>query len=567
MNSHYVKWTILIILFLALIVRAVNLGAHDVVGDESPNAMRAYGLVDYLAATDRQSTPVSWFPEKVWWQGLSFHDAPPLVLWVQYVFLNIFGTSVPATRLSFLLVGVLCVYATFLLAKKLWSPQAGLIAASAMALMNYAVWASRMQFLDGYVALWVILSLYFFISAREKPINYLWWGLSFGAGVLTKYTFLFMGPVFAIALFVSHRSAWRDKWFYAGLAAVLIAISPIVIYNIMMWQTRGHLDAALSTLVGAHPEDFKGLTRAAGKNFDFIGVINSVIGSNLTPGFQILLWLGLGILLYARPALGYLIPLGFLWGLTMLTVVGNHDRFGLAILPFLPLFIGYGVYWVFNNVVPRLRSGSAYFLRISKGCVIILVIWEFFFAIQSNLMPEPLINHKFFLDQSRPHFGVYNDLENYVSRFYKDHPEPSSIIMFTAEPQLAKYQEKRIKRIFAKNPGAPAQTHLMVFDDRIDWFAFTWIFERRRLYDSAPIHSITQFTEKLSQFGPVYYTQLGLKDVTLIVATDYALASEPIRNALSTNVLREIEKNYHPIEEIRDRKGEVAFRIYGLPLN
>lgn len=560
MNPRSVKWALWSILFLALVIRAVNLGAHDVVGDESPNAMRALGFVDYLAATDRQSTPVSWFPDPVWWQKLSFHDAPPLVLWVQYIFLNLFGTSVVATRLSFLLVGVLCVYAIFLLAKKLWGPQAGLVAAFTMAVMNYAVWASRMQFLDGYVTLWVILSIYFFISAHEKSINYLWWGLAFGAGILTKYTFLFMGPVFAVALLVSHRSAWRDKWFYAGLAAVLVAISPVVIYNAMMWQTRGHLDAALSTLIGDHPEDFKGLTRGAGKDFDFIGVISSVIGGNLTPAFQILLWLGLGVMLYSRPVLSYLIPLGFLWGLIMLTVVGNHDRFGLAVLPFLPLFIAYGVWWGFNNLRwPR--------SPMVVGILAAMIVWELFFAVQSNLMPEPLISHKVFLDQSRPHFGVYNDLENYVSRFYKDHPEPSSIIMFTAEPQLAKYQEKRIKRVFAKNPGTPAQTHLLVFDDRIDWFAFTWIFERRRLYDSAPIHSITQFTEKLSQFGPSYYAKLGLKDVTLIVATDYALASEPIKNALSTNVLREIEMNYQPVEIIRDRKGEAAFRVYALPLN
>lgn len=112
--------------------------------------------------------PISWFDEPQWWQSLSFHDAPPLVFAVQWLFFRIGGDNLWAARLPFVLVGLLSIFGIFLLGRLLANAWIGLIAAASLAIMNYAVWISRIGFLDGFLVLWIILSIYFLLKPKRS---------------------------------------------------------------------------------------------------------------------------------------------------------------------------------------------------------------------------------------------------------------------------------------------------------------------------------------------------------------------------------------------------------------
>ncbi|MDP3727415.1 MAG: glycosyltransferase family 39 protein, partial [bacterium] len=245
-EKKIIRYALVAALAFGFGMRVWNLAGPDMAVDDALYSLRSIGYVDYVAATNRQTTPVIWFSELQWWQRLSFHDGPPLGFLVQWLSFQIGGDNLLAARLPFVAAGVASIAAVFLLGRLIGGAWVGIASVGAMAVMNYAVWFSRIGNLDGFLVPWITLSIYFFLKAKERPANYVWWGACVGAGLATKYTFLFLGPPFAVMLAVWHRGAFRQRWFWAGCAVLLLLVSPIIVYNVMMWQARGHPDAALS---------------------------------------------------------------------------------------------------------------------------------------------------------------------------------------------------------------------------------------------------------------------------------------------------------------------------------
>ncbi len=565
-KKYPVFYTLLAIVLVGFILRVWNLTGPDMAFDDAHYSLRSIGYLDYVAAINRQSTPVTWFDEPQWWQSLSFHDAPPLVFGVQWLFFQIFGDNLFTARLPFVLTGLMFIYAIFLLGKKIAGPELGLIAAGALTVMNYAVWFSRIGWLDGFVALWVALAIYFFLEAKEKPSHYLFWGATFGAGVLTKYTFLFMGPVFLIALLVWQRDALRQRFFYLGIAVILILILPLIIYNIMMLQSRGHPDAAISTLIGQTPHDFRGLERNVETNFNVLEPMRHIFSDNFSRGLWVLTAVGLVACAWnLREKAGrrfyILVLLGALSALIMLSVVGSADRYGAVLLPFIAILVGVGILWLWQRSSRGWRTVLVAFIAI-------IGIWEFVFMAQTQWLNKPIFNLKLLLAANRPIFAGYNKLENYVNDFYKTFAGVSNIVTYTQAPQLAEYQKQRLLTISRRYPNKPIQDQLLVFDDRMRWFPAAWTFERRRLYDAAPIHSLTEFLKKFSTEGTDFYTRFGIKSATFIVAADKLIAHEyviPSSRELG-DFLRELESQTAPIQEIHDYDGDVIFKIFLVPL-
>lgn len=550
-------------MLIGAVLRFWNINLPDIAIDDALYSLRSIGYIDYVAAINRQSTPISWFSESQWWQYLSFHDAPPLVFWVQWLFFQIGDDNIFFARLPFVIAGLSSILAMYFLGKKLGGEIAGLLSAGFLTISNYAIWVSRIGYLDGFLILWIALSIYFFIKAEEKSKNYIWWGTTLAAGLLTKYTFLFMGPVFLLLILIWRKSAFRQKYFYLGILAIIILISPIIVYNFMMFTARGHLDAALSTLVGQKPVDFQGLTREKNIDLDIIPAVKRIVSRNFSAGIWIILTMGIigSILNKNRNSNKIIMFIGLLFGIIMLTVTGPKDRFGVILLPFIAYLFSAGIIWVYA----KSPSWSKPLISIFT---VSFVLWELFFAVQTQVMANPLIESPVFLSVNRPIFAGYNNLENYVKAFYEKFNGLSKIIIFAEEPQLAKYQEKRVLEQLKLNPNLKNQEHLLVFDDRMRWFSWVWIFERRRLYESAPIHSIGQFLEKLDKQDIEFYTKSGLKDATFIVATEKILPTE--ENYIDdprTNFISDLESYAKPNQEIFDHQGEIIFRMYRLPLS
>lgn len=560
-----VMGSLVAILLAGFGLRIVNLAAPDIAGDDALYAMRAIGWVDYVAAVNRQSTPVSWFAEKQWWQGLSFHDAPPLVFALQWIFFKLGGDNAWAARLPFVFAGTLAVFALFLLGKQLAGPWAGLASAAALAVMNYAVFASRIGLLDGFLVLWIALAFYFFLKADRHPVNYLAWGATLGAGLLTKYTFVFILPAFLLAVLLWRRRACTEKRFYAGIALCLLLLAPVIIYNAEVFRSRGHFDAALSTLVGQHPDDFRGLTREFIRPSDPIPGLLGLVRKNFSIGFIMLLAIGAGAFAHrmakdkTRRSGLLAIVFGGAGALGVLSFLGVADRFGPILLPFMALFAGLGVVWTADHAPRPWRTVWLAFAALA-------VAWEIVFAVQTQLMARPILHTPLLMDSYRPVFTGYQLLDRYVADFYRKFPEPSPIVIFQDEPQLASYQRARIETRLASAPNGPFQKHLLVFDDRMRWFAWVWIFERRRLYDADPIHSIGQLIEKIQTRGPSFYTALGLEDATIIVADDRLREDDGTADGPRTLFVHALAAKAKPIDEIRDPDGRPLFKIFRLPL-
>ncbi len=559
-------WILIAILAGALLLRLPNLTGPDMASDDAFYAFRSVGYLDYAAATNRQSTPVTWFDTAQWWQWLSFHDAPPLVFAIEYIFFELFGHSIFVARLPFILAGLASIYAVFLLGRILGDARAGLVAAAALAAMNYHVWISRIGFLDGFLILWIALSLYFFLKATASPSYYLLWGAAAAAGILTKYTFLFMGFVFLTLLLTSHKDAWKNRRFLLGLALFFILLTPILSYNIMMWSTRGHPDAAFSTLLGMQPEDFRGLTRTTGTNpFRIIGVITT-IGRQFSPGITgiaILSFFGAliaSIRYHQRRKIYIPLLIGTISLLTMLTVIGDHERYGVIILPFVTLIAALeGIrLWDWNG------ARAQKIIIVAVGLVAAL---EITFTVQNQLLPAPLLTNPLLPSTTRPRWEGYNVLDSYMDSFYKTFPDPSDIIIFAEAPQLAEYQRQRILTRQKKyGADGPRQKHLVVFDNRMEWMPALWIFERRRLYDNMPIHSLDQFLETISTKGIKGYATFGIEEVTFIIAADTTTLNAGTHHELFDRFLEKLFATAKPIDYIRNADGKISFMIFRAPL-
>lgn len=541
-----------IIVLAAFLLRLYNLAGHNMAGDDALYSLRSIGYMDYVAATNLQSTPVTWFSEPQWWQNLSFHDHPPLVFAVQWIFFKIGGVNLWSARLPFALAGTLAVFFTFLLGRALFNPAVGLFAAAALAVSNYAIFFSRVGFLDGFLALWIILAIYFFVKAGTNATNYFWWAAFSAAGVLTKYTFVFMAPVFLLWLLFFRREAFRERRFYFGLILFFALISPLIVYNAMMWRTRGHFDAALSTALGQRPEDFKGLLRQTNKEFNVFSAAKNAVAGNFSVGFQALLLLGLGLFLHKaykerRAAESYIVVLlGTFFATLVFSLAGGETRFGAILLPYTALLIGVAVF------SPLQYFKGDWVKKALMAVLIFIVIWEFVFTVKNQYL----------------HYaGDYNRLEAYIGDFYKTFAARPVVNLYMEAPQLASYQNGVIYAISRNHPELPPHSRLLVYDDRLAWFPTVWIFERRRLYEAAPIHSLSQFISTIKKRGSGFYTQFGLKDVTFIVPTNEAAQNRFVDSPAEIQVfVADLERKQKPVDKILGVNGQALFKIFRAPL-
>lgn len=571
MNGREVKRVriaLIAILAVAAVLRFWNLTGPDIIGDDATYSFRSVGYFDYIGSLNTQTTPVVWFPEPQWWQKFSFHDAPPLVFAVQWFFFQIFGDTVFAARLPFVIAGLFTVLGTYLLVGELvGSAGAGLIAAGILAISNYHVWLSRIGLLDGFVVLWVVFALYFFVRAERDPKHYLFWGICCGLGLLTKYTFLFMGPLFLVLFLFSRRRAWRDPRFWIGVGLCLLLFLPVVMYNVMVWKTRGHFDAAISTMVGQSPDDFRGFTRSV--NTDVargIWVVIKSIAGKMSPAFNLLFLAGLiGGGWFAARVPGRrvfsVIGFGLLFAVPMLALAGGSPHYDIVAIPFVLLAAGLG-----GSVLSE-RARRNVWIRLLVVCLASAAfLWEGFFTVQSGLALTPWIPHPFFVEATRsPRLG-YNRLEAYVREFYRQHPDPSYII-FSKTPQIFNSQLKKLKRLYDRGENRPQQTHILVYDDRMDWASALWTFERHRLYEVAAIPSLTNLIDAIEGNYIYKFLEFGFEDVTVILATDRVPYNQAQDVARLGRFAGRIEATLQPIDAIKNDAGETAFNVFRFRLD
>jgi 4-amino-4-deoxy-L-arabinose transferase-like glycosyltransferase len=172
-------------------------------------------------------------------------NKPPLSYWVVAVFYKLFGVSATSERLAIALGAILLIATAFALGRLLYSTEAGLYAALALAIAPRFLMFSRRIMIDVYMAMWMAAALLFFALAEARPNErkryLILMYVAVGLGVLTKGPAAALLPALAVILYLAlHRELrrWREMMLPLGALIVAAIVSPwyLAIYEQHGWH-------------------------------------------------------------------------------------------------------------------------------------------------------------------------------------------------------------------------------------------------------------------------------------------------------------------------------------------
>lgn len=477
------KKLLILILIVAAGLRLINLSSGNALGDEVLYAFRAIGPMDF-DVPDNQSTPWMWFDESnpsinsghltgvPWWSKLSWHDHPPLVFWVQHLFIKLLGENNFAFRFPSALLGIASVYLIYLIGRRLSSENLGLISALLMGVTVNSVFISRVGLQESYVIFFILLSLYLFLKSLSNNKYLIWTGVAIGFAGLTKYTALIVIPIILAYLALYKRDYLKDKKFWLGMLLALVIFSPVIIYNLELYKSVGHFDFQFSYIFNQHPKEWP---VAPGK--EEIGSLGDRI-KNFVPQliysnswiFLILFVVSLVSIFYRRYFSREVIFL-FIWLLFQLLLfvfVGPTRRFLTMLTPVIILMVG--------GLVSNLRR---------QYILLPIIIFEFFYSINSQIINYPWGRAVWAYSPVRNenyNWG-YNELDNFLT-FELKNKFPTYIFdskyKFIADAQTESVERAKIK-------GYSSYPALIIYDQNIYNIPQLWILDRRQVYHGWPV--------------------------------------------------------------------------------
>ncbi|MBU1164155.1 glycosyltransferase family 39 protein [Patescibacteria group bacterium] len=547
---------IVAIIILASVLRFVSLTRADMISDPATYSFRSIGYDDIMVS-EKQTSPIYWFGTMPLWSKLSFHDHPPLAFIIQFIFFKIFGVSLLVARLPYALFGVLSVLALYYLGKQLYNKQVGIISSLLLAVSSYHIWASQAGYLEGILILFLILSILYFSKALNNHKYFVHWSIAFGLALLTKYTALFSVPVFLIWWLFSKNKVEiiKNKKFILSIIIFLILISPVVVYNIMVYKTRGHFDLQFSVLFNQDLSDWPVLSeQSVGGNYLYnIKTTFSTLKSAIPMPVFILSLLGLAyialesIIKKTKKHLPLILALIFV---TVFFVFASPASRMLSVYtPFVYLALSYLFYRL-------IKIKKVIFVPILGLFVIYLLI----FSINTNHLYQPISKNRLLYSGIRLDNSGYNQLNDWlVDKIGKENLQKPREIL--AEKDI--YLLNDYKDVVKYTHGT-----LYVYDYNYNWFAFLWYLKSKSMYYNIPIISTNDLIEILNmERGDEVINALGLDGIYFIRMTENVL---PNTQEYISDASEEIEKNIlasgiQPQEVIYNPIGQAAFNIYYLP--
>lgn len=542
------KHILVAILTVSALMRLVSLSSGDLVGsDEVLYSFRSIALVDYVDSP-LQTTPSQWLdPNIPAWVGLSFHDHPPLVFWIQHAFIAVFGENNFAVRLPSALFGVASIYILYLIGRRLFNEKTGLIASALYAVTVGGVWISRLALQESYVIFFALLSVHLFTRALTAPRFFLWTGLALGFGLLTKYTLFVLPPFFLFYLLIFQRSAFRRKEFWLGILIALAVFSPVIIYNLEMYKTTGHFDFQFSYALGQNPAVWQS---APGK--EEVGTLSDRLRDFLPHLAQsssplFLLLFALSIPLFIKKS--RLLSLLFVFLILILLVIGPTFRFLTILSPFMALGIALPAVWFLEKFRP------AYIF------ITVVLIFEILYSANSVIAAYPAGPQFWAFSKIRSqnyHWG-YNQLEGF---FNEELSGKYPLLTFDLQYQfLQKLKEEGLAA--EKNGNAPYPA-LIVYDPNIDSAGQLWSFDRRQIYHGWPVMSADAYLAAVKANGPDYFKNAGLRAFYFVFPTDKVLLKDPDRLTAAGPLLESqiAASGKAFLIRIANDRSEDAFHIY-----
>jgi 4-amino-4-deoxy-L-arabinose transferase-like glycosyltransferase len=172
-------------------------------------------------------------------------NKPPLSYWIVAAFYKLFGVSAVSERLAMALAAMAMIATAFALGRLLFSLEAGLYAALALAIAPRFMMFSRRIMIDVYTAMFMAAVLLFFAMAEARPnerrryLTLMY--VAIGLGVMTKGPAAAVLPALAFVIyFALHRELrrLREMMLPYGMLIVAAMVSPwyLAIYEQHGWH-------------------------------------------------------------------------------------------------------------------------------------------------------------------------------------------------------------------------------------------------------------------------------------------------------------------------------------------
>ncbi|MDO8443251.1 MAG: glycosyltransferase family 39 protein [bacterium] len=377
---------------------------------------------------------------------------------------------------------------------------------------------------------------------QSKNQNW-WWifGATLGLSLLTKYTAIFLIPLYFIYLIFFERKLFKNYRLYLSLLLALLIFSPVLIYNYFLFQKTGHFDLQFSYLLGQATPEWSGLLGKAQDGFG--GIIK-----NLLKTFGLIdLLMFLGGLVYiffifiknkSRELLFLFI---YLIVLTLLLVkMGSAPRFLALYSPvfviFSALFIRF--LWQFSQE----KIGILF-----KAIAVIFIISALSFSIRENLFRRDVNN-----------FGIAG-LDNFLGQEI-DKINPAFM------PQTDNNHLNAIieKTAADKNDVGIQQPVLIVYNDNVAITTLQWIVYRRFFYHALPFYYVENFIDTVNKNpqeirGTLVYFIQSTQNTLLNPFKRDKIAGDTFENDL-------VRQGIAPIKIIYGNNNLEMFKIYKLSL-
>lgn len=561
---------LLIIIAVSIFFRVYNMTSFDIGGDHALVSFRSLGWLDFIQG-EGQTGPLQWLGTEPSWAKWSFQDAPPLVFLIQYIFFAIFGDNTFAARVPFVLAGILSVLAIYFLLKKYTDKTVALVGAGFMAVSSYAVWASLAGYLEGIMVLFVILSFYFVFpwisengeEGKSNRKKYLW-PVFTALALLSKYTSMFLLPAAGFSLLLAKKkkilSMKTQKLFFFSTIVFLVLLSPVIFYNVKMYQERGHPDSSLSSLLGIYSDDFY-IIADRSASLDILGnlksIINILLHANSLPLLILfivaLIWLCAKVLRRKSTLFEnvFLIHIFFLF-LMFSFSGGNAVRFLSITAPFIAIAAA-----LFSVSVYRFLAKNRAWATVFLALIILVFSAETAYSLNTNIFSKPIggeNKNSFLYASARLYDRGWNDVARLIEEqiFTEKRPVPE----IKRADDIAALSEENIKN-----------QNVLLLDERLNWFALSWYMNKYLVYYKFPLFKVSALGEKIDSTDFLsFISRSEIKDIYFLYGVVPSVL-DPIKQhgtiAESTVAYAKLlDQSGTPTEGIKDAEGNETFRIY-----
>ncbi len=517
----------------------------DLLGDDSHYTIRGIGYIDFMFST-KQTTPLNWLDNYPWWSNLSFHDHPPLVFFIQHVFLSL-HESIFFAKLPYIIASLLTIIVVYKIVEENYNKKAALLSSMFLGLNSLFIWTGRTAYMESIVVLFISLSILYFLRFLKEE-KY-WWkfGLFLGLALLAKYNSMFLIPTYITCFAIVKRSIFKNKKLYYSAIVTLLVLSPVIVYNILMYKTTGHFDYQFSRLFGLDSP-----WQSSGASFSLSSIVSIIVGLGKTTLYPYLIvsFLGIAYLFKQRKNVSRMILFGLVY-LTILFSLTGAGTYHLDLYtPFLAIPVGVLIASLLKNKK---------ILNIYKYPVVLLfVVYLLFSLVQSHVVVGSGGYAGWTISDARSENKGVHQLDTKLDEIIKENSVLPVIDAYTVikekSDRLSKYVPEEIDQENEK-----VFKHMIIYDDDIDWFAELWPFKRRRFYHNIPVISTTEFVKIIND--------LVFERVYFIKATEYAPREG---NSITTEVGKYIEESLLSEEitpeAVKDLEGNTTFLIYTIDL-